>query len=75
MGGFRKIFVKSEEQFQDYRKFYDFAEELYISQNRLFGVSADFSCHYYIPFLKDPQESSRKRKDKREKSLMTSQKE
>lgn len=65
MGNFRKIFVRSEEQFQEYRKYYDYAEELYIASNRLIGTTnSTFSTHYYIPFLKESQhqETSKKRK-------------
>jgi hypothetical protein len=29
MGGFQKIFIVSEEQFLEYKKFYDFAMEVY----------------------------------------------
>lgn len=29
MGGFEKIFMLSQEQFMDYKKYYDFAMEVY----------------------------------------------
>jgi hypothetical protein len=29
LGGFTKIFMKSEEQFEEYRKYYDFSMEVY----------------------------------------------
>ena len=74
MGNFRKIFAKSEEQFQEYRKFYDFAQELYSEQNRLIGTSTNFSTYYYIPFIKNPrQDSPKKRKEKRDKSMIMNQ--
>jgi hypothetical protein len=72
LGGYRKIFVKSEEQFQEYRKYYEFAEELYMSQNRLTGVPMNSNSHYLIPFIKDPKDSAKKRKEKRESSLYSS---
>jgi hypothetical protein len=67
LGGFRKIFVTSEEQFQEYRKFYEFAEELYIDRNRLLGAGSNYSSHYFLPFMRISKESK-----KREGSLYNS---
>jgi hypothetical protein len=39
MGGFTKIFLLSEEQMNEYRKFYDYAVELFNSTNQLSSIT------------------------------------